>query len=60
MAGVLSKRTMLITRGHLITPLFLGSMFVYPIFRNGPCLNDVRVRSYDLGSLTTWLYTSSN
>ena len=34
-------------------------MCVYQIFRNGQCLNDLRVLIYDLGTLTTWLYTSA-
>ena len=34
----------------------LESMFVYKIFRTCQCLNDLRVRIYDLGALNTWLY----
>ena len=33
----------------------LGFMFVHQNNRNCQCLNDLRVRIYDLGTLTTWL-----
>ena len=33
----------------------LRSMSVYQIFRNFQCLNDLRARIYDLGTLITWL-----
>ena len=36
-----------------------GFMSVYQIFRNCQCLNNLRVRFYDLGILTTWLYCST-
>ena len=36
----------------------LGSMSVYQIFRNCQCLDNLRVRIYDLGTLTTWLYNT--
>ena len=49
---------MLTTRGHLITPLFLGSMSIHQLFLNCQSLNDLRVRIYDLGTLTTWLSMS--
>ena len=32
----------------------LGSMSLCQIFRNCQCLGDLRVRIYDLGTLTTW------
>ena len=35
----------------------LGSMSVYQIFRNCQYLNDVRIRTYDLGTLTTCFIT---
>ena len=31
----------------------LGSMSVYQIFLNRQCLNDLRVRTYDLGTVIT-------
>ena len=31
------------------------SMAVYQIFRNCQCLYDLRVWTYDIGTLTTWL-----
>ena len=46
-----NRQVMLTTRGHL-----LGSMSVYQIFQNCRCSNDLRVRIYGLGTLTTWLY----
>ena len=46
-----NRQVMLTTRGHL-----LWSLSVYQIFRNCRCSNDLRVRIYGLGTLTTWLH----
>ena len=46
---------MLATRVHLIKPLF-----VYQVFKNCQCLNDLRVRIYDLVTFTTWLSYKKN
>ena len=55
-AGVIiKKRSRLSNSNRFFTPLFLGSMSVYQILRNCQCLNGLRVRIYDLGTLTTWL-----
>ena len=35
---------------------FSGSMTVYQIFQNCQCLNDLRVRTFDMGTLAIWLY----
>ena len=37
-------------KSHCIT------VSLYQIIRDCQCLNDVRIRIYDLGTLTTWLY----
>ena len=39
--------------------LFHQRLQIFQIFRNCQCLNDLRVRTYDLGTLSTLLYKGS-
>ena len=40
---------------HIGQIAMLRTMSVYQIYRNRQCLNDLRVRTYDLGTFTAWL-----